>query len=104
MHFLEGPCFSVLHILRCLCDHHHFSEHGVQSGRIISNLEDVPERFYPEWYSCTIQERRSTVEDVTSETSKDIAFDLFKSLQDVGRGLQSEGQGEVELDKCDFNY
>ena len=72
---------------------------GIQSGRIIYNIEDCPQRFYPEWYSCTIQERRSSVEEVTPETSKDIAFDLSNALQDVGRGLQSEAQGEVELDK-----
>ncbi len=89
----------MLHILKCLADHPHFKEHGAQSGRIILNIEDRPERFYPEWYSATIQERRSTVEEVTAESCKDIAFDLSQALQEVGKDLQSEAQGEVELDK-----
>ena len=89
---------SVLHILSRLAESNHFTEHGIQSGRIISSLEDRPERYYPEWYSCTIQERRSNVEDVSSDTSKDVSFDLSRSLQDIGKGLQS-AQGEVELDK-----
>ena len=99
LHLLEGPCFSVLHVLKCLAEHPHFKEHGAQSGRIISNIEDRPERFYPEWYSATIQERRSTVEEVTADSCKDISFDLSQALQEVGRDLQSEAQGEVELDK-----
>ena len=99
LHLLEGPTYSILHILKSLAQHPHFGEHGIQSGRIISNIEDRPQRFYQEWYSCTIQEKRSHVEDVSSETSKDISFELSKALQEVGRGLQSEAQGEVELDK-----
>lgn len=98
LHLLEGPCLSVLHILSCLANSSHFAEHGMQAGRIISSMEDRPERYYPEWYSCTIQERRSNVEDVSGDTCKDVAFDLSKSLQDIGKGLQS-AQGEVELDK-----
>ena len=98
LHLLEGPCLSVMHILSCLADSNHFAEHGIQSGRIVSVMEDRPERYYPEWYSCTIQERRSNVEEVTSETSKDVSFELSRSLQDIGKGLQ-KAQGEVELDK-----
>lgn len=87
-----------MHILSRLAESNHFAEHGIQSGRIICSMEDRPERYYPEWYSCTIQERRSNVEEVTSESSKDVSFDLSKSLEDIGKGLQ-HAQGEVELDK-----
>ena len=41
------------------------------------------------------------MEDVTSETSRDISYDLSKSLQDIGKGLQN-AHGEVELDKYDI--
>lgn len=98
LHLLEGPCLSVMHILSCLVESSQFVENGIQAGRIISSMEDRPERYYPEWYSCSIQERRSNVEEVTADTCKDVSFELSKSLQDIGRGLQNV-QGEVELDK-----
>eukprot|EP01041_Mallomonas_annulata_P013741 gene13741-29223_t len=99
LHLLEGPCYSVLHILDMLSTHPHFSELGIQTGRIVYNVEDRPQRLYPEWYSCTIQERKSQVEELTSENCIDIVHDLATGLLEVGKGLQTEAQEEVELNR-----
>jgi len=99
LHLLEGPCYSVLHILDQLAEHPHFSDAGLQMGRIIYCVEDRPQRLYPEWYSCTIQERKSPIEDVNSENSIDIVHDLANGLLAVGKGLQNEAQEEVELNR-----
>lgn len=103
LHLLEGPCFSVLHVLDLLAEHPHFNESGIQSGRIIYCVEDRPQRLYPEWYSCTIQERKSHVEDVNSDNCKDIVTDLASGLIEVGKGLQVEGHEEVELSRYSEN-
>ena len=61
LHFLEGPCRSILNILTKLATHSHFVD-GIQSGRIIYNIEDKPTRVYPEWYSTVIQEKKSQID------------------------------------------
>ena len=99
LHLLEGPCYSVLHILHQLCEHPHFNELDIQSGRVIYCVEDSPHRLYPEWYSCIIQERRSQIEDVTAENCKDVVHDVAMGLLEVGKGLHTEAQEEVELSR-----
>lgn len=99
LHLLEGPCYSILQILDQLAEHPHFSDEGIQLGRIIYCVEDRPARLYPEWYSCTIQERKSAVEDLSSGNIVDIVHDLAHGLSVVGKGLQSEVQQEVELNR-----
>ena len=96
LHFLEGPCQSLLNILSNLCKHVHFAN-GTQAGRIIYSIEDRPERIYPEWYSSLIQERRSQVEDVTTETAIDVVHNLAMGIIDVGRGLQRDANEDVDI-------
>jgi hypothetical protein len=97
IHLLEGPCISVLNILRSLSEHPHFID-GLQSGRVVYNIEDRPGRAYPEWYSCIIQEKRSAVDDVTAESCNDLVYEVANGLFTVGKGLQSVS-GEVELNR-----
>lgn len=88
---------SVLNILKSLSEHPHYnSDGGIQSGRIMYNVEDRPLRSYPNWYSCVIQERKSAIEDVTAENSIDLANELASGLFEVGKSLDA-ATGEVEI-------
>ena len=58
VHVLEGVCHAVLSVLKALSEHAHFSRRSsgsddegewLQQGRVVYNVEDRPERFYPEW-------------------------------------------------------
>jgi hypothetical protein len=62
-------------------------------------MEDVPQRMYPEWYSCIVPERKSPIDEVLPESANDVASDVLAAMGQVGRGLSSEAQGEVELGK-----
>jgi hypothetical protein len=90
VHVLEGACHSVLSVLRTLSEHAHFSpaagEPPLQQGRVVFNTEDRPERFYPEWYSCVIQERRSNVEEITAESANEVVLELAEGMITVGKG------------------
>ena len=83
--------------MRSLSEHEHFRPGGIQAGRIVYNIEDRPNRCYPEWYSCVIQERRSQVEEVSAESCPDVVHEMSKGLFDVGKGLQGRRSREVEL-------
>ncbi len=97
---MEGPCHSVLHILRSLTEHPHFTNQvKLQSGRIIYNVEDRPLRYYPEWYSCIIQEKRSQVDEVDANTANDIVHDIAVGLMEVGKKLKNETHGNMELNR-----
>jgi len=98
LHLIEGPSYSVLRILQRLNEHDHFKE-GAQSGRIVYCVEDRPERFFPEWYSCLIAEKRSSSEDFNSESSKDVVIELAGGLLEVGRGLQTVSSSDVEISR-----
>lgn len=67
-------------------------------GTIVYSVEDQPKRYFPEWYSCTIQERKSIVDDVTVENCKEIVYELAKRLLEVGNALVNESH-ELELTK-----
>lgn len=97
LHLLEGPCLSLLRILDGLAKHEHFAPSGIQSGNIVYNVEDRPKRYFPEWYSCTIQERKSAGDEVTEENCKDVVFEMSSRLLEVGEGLRSDAQQD-ELD------
>lgn len=112
VHVLEGPSHSVLTILKTLAEHPHFNPQrnndgalnpSLQQGRVIYNVEDRPERFYPEWYSCVIQERRSGVEDITSENASDIVLELAEGMITVGKGLRNDTTGELDFSRYSNN-
>eukprot|EP01031_Cornospumella_fuschlensis_P025150 gene25150-30374_t len=101
LHLLEGPCYSVLRILNNLANHDHFDvSNGVQSGSIVFNTEDRPRRFFPEWYSCIIQEQKSADEELTAENYLDVVFEMATKLLDIGTKLRNEqSQEELEISK-----
>ena len=96
LRFMEGPCRSILNILVKLAFHDHFVQ-GVQSGRIIYNVEDKPTRVYPEWYSTVIQKKKSVIESIDAESCKDVAHSLAMGLLEVGAGIRNEQKDDVEL-------
>ena len=96
LHFLEGPCRSILNILTKLSAHAHFVE-GIQAGRIIYSVEDKPSRVYPEWYSTVIEEKKSSIESIDTESCKDVVSQLTAGLLDVGIGIKKENRDDVEL-------
>jgi len=98
LHFLEGPSYSVLRILLALSKHEHF-ENSVQQGRIVYIVEDRPKRYFPNWYSCTIPERRSPNEELTPESSKAVVHEVATGLLEVGKGLQNETSEDIEFVK-----
>jgi hypothetical protein len=116
LHFLEGPNTSIQRILMQLSEHSHFEVPSIynrvnfdpnardatvpiQQGRVVYNIEDRPSRIYPEWYSCTIQERKSGTEDVNSENAKDVVFDLSVKLLEIGKRLSVETAENLDLSK-----
>lgn len=99
LHLLEGPCYSVLRILSNLAGHGHFlGSSPIQSGAIVFDTEDRPKRFFPEWYSCVLQEQRS-LEELTEENSLDIVYEMATKLLDVGNKLKEQPQEELEISK-----
>lgn len=112
VHVLEGPCYSILSVLKSLSEHEHFSpqlsEDGsiassLQQGRVVFNVEDRPERFYPEWYSCVIQERRSSVEEISAENANDIVLEMADGMIAVGKGLRNDTTGELDFSRYSNN-
>lgn len=59
LHLLEGPSYSILRILGCLSSQKEFCDGGIQIGRVVYSVEDRPVRYFPEWYSCIIQEKKA---------------------------------------------
>ena len=96
---LEGPSDAIIRVLSALSEHEHFREPNTQSGRIVYCVEDRPERYFPEWFSCILEERRSNAEDVTPESCNAIVHDMAKGLLNVGHIIGTESQEEVELGK-----
>jgi hypothetical protein len=91
LHLIEGPSFSVLRILSELAGHEHFyAENPVQSGNVVYSVEDRPRRYFPEWYSCNIPEKKAQAEEITDENCKDVVFDLSSRLLTTGSGLTAE--------------
>lgn len=100
---MEGPTFSVLRILNNLAGNTHFSSKTpVQAGSIVYDTEDRPKRFFPEWYSCTISEQKTSGEENGQENSEDIVFDMATKILDLGITLSSEVQEELELSRYFF--
>lgn len=88
LHLLEGPSYALLRILECLAQNEQFVD-LVQSGRIAYNVEDCPQRYWPEWFSCTVQDKKSPIDDISAESCNDIIHDLAQGLFEIGSGLQS---------------
>jgi hypothetical protein len=89
----------VLRILNNLAGHAHFlSEAPIQSGTIAYCVEDRPKQYFSEWYSCTIQERKSQGEDVTDDNCVGLASDMATRLREVGVGLQGS-QEQLDITK-----
>ncbi len=100
MHLLEGPSHSILRIFNNLAGHpQYLGETAIQSGAIVYDLEDIPKRYFPEWYSCVIQEQKLPGEELTQDNSEDLVFDMATKLLDLGNKLRSEPQEELELSR-----
>eukprot|EP00600_Ochromonadales_sp_CCMP1393_P007324 CAMPEP_0174955146 /NCGR_PEP_ID=MMETSP0004_2-20121128/822_1 /TAXON_ID=420556 /ORGANISM="Ochromonas sp., Strain CCMP1393" /LENGTH=226 /DNA_ID=CAMNT_0016203047 /DNA_START=37 /DNA_END=717 /DNA_ORIENTATION=+ len=98
LHLLEGPSLSILRILSNLAGHPHFlSKNPIQSGTIAYCVEDRPKQFFTEWYSCTIQERKSQGDEINEENCTAVASDMANRLLAVGSGLQAEAQEQPDL-------
>jgi hypothetical protein len=87
----------VLRILKNLAGHSHFLDttNPIQTGTVVYSVEDHPKRHFPEWYSITIQERKSQADEVTDENCKDIVTDLATRLLEIGKSLQFESQEDI---------
>jgi hypothetical protein len=105
MHFIEGPSHAVLRILKVIADHEHFQGNktsgdggivAIQQGRVVYSVESRPKRYFPEWYSCVLPEKKGNSEELNGETGKDVVSDLAQSLLDMGTSLQSTS-GAVEM-------
>lgn len=100
LHLLEGPSHSLLRILNALACHDQFlGEFPLQSGSIVYDIEDRPKRYFPEWYSCVLQEQKIPGEELTAENSEDLVFDMATRLLDLGKKLRTEPQDELELSR-----
>lgn len=101
LHLLEGPCYSVLRILNNLLGSNQFrGDNPVQSGSIVYNLEDRPNRFFPEWYSCVLNEQKTAGDEtLTADNSEDLVFEMASKLLDLGLKLRTEPQEELELSR-----
>jgi hypothetical protein len=97
---LEGPSDAITRILASISEHEHFkSDQLIQAGRIVYITEDRPERCYPEWFSCKLEERRTQNENVTPETCNDIVHEMAMGLTRLGHIIGTESQEEVEYSK-----
>lgn len=99
MHLLEGPCFSILRILRDLSVSDDFVDASIQSGSIVYSIEDCPQRYFPEWYSVVVQEINSSVEEFNEYNCKDIVHELATRMLEIGKGLQQESSEDINLSK-----
>lgn len=86
VHLLEGQCHDVLHILTSLASQEDYA-HTTQQDRIIYNAEDCPSRYYPEWFSCAVQDKREAVE-VNGTTAEEIISTMSSNLFKVGEGIR----------------
>lgn len=104
MHLIEGPSYAVLRILKNIADHAQFNgkdegvgENGsLQQGRIVYSVEDRPSRYFPEWYSCALPEKKGGTEELNGDTGKDVVHDMAIMLLEMGKRLQSTS-GAVDL-------
>jgi len=104
MHFIEGPSYAVLRILKHIADHPQFNGRddgagenaSLQQGRIVYSVEDRPSRYFQEWYSCALAEKKGGNEELNGETGKDVVHDMAMLLLEMGKRLQST-TGAVDL-------
>jgi hypothetical protein len=95
MHFIEGPSHAVLRILKGLHEHSHFQPGTdgscTQEGRVVYSVEDSPKRYFPEWFSCVLAEKKAQVDDLTNETSMEVVHSMATGLIDMGTRLNQAG-------------
>lgn len=99
VHFLEGPCFSILRILQDLSVSDDFVDAKIQSGSIVYNVEDCPQRYFPEWYSVVVKEINSNAVELNENNCKDIVHELAMSMMKIGKCLQQESTEDINLSK-----
>ncbi len=103
MHFIEGPSYAVLRILKRIADHPQFNngeeggvETSMQQARVVYTVEDRPAQYFQEWYSCVLAEKKGGNEELNGETGKDVVHDMATLLLEMGKRLQST-RGAVDL-------
>ena len=100
MHFIEGPSNAVLRILKGIADHEQFrtveGEVPIQQGRVVYSVEARPKRYFPEWYSCVLAEKKGNSEELNGDSGKDVVHDLAQNLLDMGTRLRATS-GPVEM-------
>jgi len=105
LHFLEGPSQAVERILTKLSAHNDFKTKDsflknisqVQSGRIVYMVEERPQRIYSEWYSCMVQEKRSSTEDISIENCKDVVYDVSAKLIELGKLISTQASPDLDI-------
>lgn len=98
LHLIEAPCNSILRIMTLLSQSEQLSgASATQVGRIILSIEDKPSRHFTSWNSTIIPEKKSSSDDVNDENCVSLVEDLSARLMDVGIGLQSEANSDVEF-------
>ena len=60
------------------------------------SVEDRPRRFYPEWYSCVLAEKKGGNEELNGDSGKDVVHDVATQLLEMGSRLQAT-TGAVDL-------
>jgi hypothetical protein len=101
LHLLEGSSAAILRILQKVANENDFSS-GVHSGRICYCVEDRPARYYTEYFSTTLPERKSSAEALTGDTGKDAAHEMASTLLEFGKHIQQKLQEEDEIELGKF--
>lgn len=99
---MEGESHAILRIVNDARNHEHFTNKAniIQSGRIVYNAEDRPKRFFTSYDTFTINEKKVQVDELNSETSKDIVHEMATVLLEVG-DIKSQSE-ESSDDKFDY--
>ena len=100
LHCIEGPSHAVLRILKGIADHEQFrsaeGEVPMQQGRVVYSVEARPKRYFPEWYSCVLPEKKGSSEELNGDSGKDVVHDLAQNLFDMGTRLRGTS-GPVDI-------
>jgi hypothetical protein len=54
---------------------------------------------FPEWYSSVVQEKKSSVEELTPENCKDVVHEMAINLMEIGKGLNAESNDDIDLSR-----
>lgn len=103
LHLLEGPSTSVLRILSNLAGHKQFFETSTQSGNIVFSIEDRPKRIFPEWYSGTIPEKKTPMEDIKEENCTLVSYEMASKLLEIGNVMQAENLEDLDFARLEYD-